>query len=57
MTDGITPYYCINGQQIINKNRIEENDSRNWDQREKTHCGAKQMHAAHNIVSNLNLLG
>lgn len=23
----------------------------------KAHCGAKQMHAAHNTVSNLNLLG
>lgn len=57
MTNGITLYYCISGEQTINKNQIENMTAEIGIREKKAHCGTKQMHGAHNIVSNLNLIG
>lgn len=56
MTNGIPPYCCINGEQTINKSRIEDMTAEIGIRKKRALCGAKQTHAAHDAVSNLNLL-
>lgn len=56
MTNGISPYYCINGEQTINKSRREDMTAGIGIRKKRALCGAKEMHAAHDTVSNLNLL-